>query len=339
MCPGVCRGVLTGTNSWGACHVDMDRKNHSVSFSNINLTVFLLLVASGLAVAATKNGFVLDDALIPQKQILSGGPGRDGIPSLENPTVISARDAEFLRPKDRVLGIEVNGVKRAYPIRILNYHEIVNDVLGGEAIVVTYCPLCGTGMAFNAERDGKIMEFGVSGLLYNSDVLLYDRETGSLWSQVMMTAVTGAMKGTKLLQLPVSHTTWRDWLARNPHTEVLSDKTGYRRNYRADPYPGYSRSGKLYFPVAEENRAYPRKSMVLGLKIDGQFKAYPFRELEKGAAEFNDEFQGREFVVFYDSENQTARIIDDEGQELPTLLAFWFAWYAFHPDTEIHTAP
>ncbi len=299
--------------------------------------IFALLIVAITAHAATKNGFVLDDALIPPNQILSGGPGRDGIPSLEYPTAISAGDASYIRPQDRVLGLEVNGVRRAYPIRILNYHEIVNDIIGGKAVAITFCPLCGTGMAFNAERGGRIVEFGVSGLLYNSDVLLYDRQTGSLWSQIMKTAVTGPMKGTKLVDLPVAHTTWRDWLERNPDTEVLSDKTGYRRNYKVDPYPGYSLNGQLYFPVAKENRTYPRKSLVLGLEIDGQFKAYPFKELEKGATEFSDEFQGQKFDVIYDHENLSARIVDSDGQEIPTLLAFWFAWYAFHPDTEIYT--
>jgi hypothetical protein len=137
-----------------------------------------MLLAPFDSFATSKNGFVLDDALVPPKQILSGGPGRDGIPSLDYPAFVFARNASYLGREDRVLGIEVNGVARAYPIRILNYHEIINDIVGGEAIVVTYCPLCGSGMAFNAEIDNKIFEFGVSGLLYNSDVLLYDRGTG-----------------------------------------------------------------------------------------------------------------------------------------------------------------
>lgn len=303
------------------------------------IIIIVLVMTAFNATAATKNGFALDNALVPQEQILHGGPGRDGIPSLDYPKVIAASKASYMHAQDRVLGVAINGVKRAYPIRILNYHEIVNDIVGGQALVITYCPLCGTGMAFHAERDGKIVEFGVSGLLYNSDVLLYDRTTGSLWSQIMKRAVTGYMKGAQLEAVPLLHTTWRDWLERHPGTKVLSDKTGYRRNYRVDPYPGYGRSGRLYFPVAEENNAYPRKAMVLGLEIDGKFKAYPFSELSKiGAGEFSDEFQGRSVTVFYDDENQSARIVDADGQEIPTLIAFWFAWYAFHPDTEIYTA-
>ena len=302
------------------------------------LLALLILLAPLESFAASKNGFVLDDALVPAKQILSGGPGRDGIPSLDYPAFIVARNADYLNEEDRILGIEVNGVARAYPIRILNYHEIVNDIVGGEAIVVTYCPLCGSGMAFNAEINNKSFEFGVSGLLYNSDVLLYDRQTGSLWSQILKTSVTGAMSGTRLTAIPLSHTTWQDWYARHPTTDVLSPETGYRRNYRVDPYPGYSRSGKLYFPVQEESRLYSRKALVMGLEIDGEFKVYPFAELQKGSGRFTDEFNGTRFEVLYDSANETARILAENGNEIPTLMAFWFAWYAFHPDGDIYTA-
>lgn len=302
------------------------------------LLALLILLAPLESFAASKNGFVLDDALVPAKQILSGGPGRDGIPSLDYPAFIVARNADYLNEEDRILGIEVNGVARAYPIRILNYHEIVNDIVGGEAIVVTYCPLCGSGMAFNAEINNKSFEFGVSGLLYNSDVLLYDRQTGSLWSQILKTSVTGAMSGTRLTAIPLSHTTWQDWYARHPTTDVLSPETGYRRNYRVDPYPGYSRSGKLYFPVQEESRLYSRKALVMGLEIDGEFKVYPFAELQKGSGRFTDEFNGTRFEVLYDSANETARILAENGNEMPTLMAFWFAWYAFHPDGDIYTA-
>ena len=305
------------------------------------LSYFLALMALLAPVdsyAASKNGFVLDGALVPTKQILRGGPGRDGIPSLDYPEFIVAQKADYLSENDRVLGINVNGVARAYPIRILNYHEIVNDIVGGEAIVVTYCPLCGSGMAFNAEISNGSFEFGVSGLLYNSDVLLYDRQTGSLWSQILKTAVTGAMSGTRLTAIPLTHTTWQDWFARHPQTDVLSSETGHRRNYRADPYPGYSRSGTLYFPVQEESRLYSRKTMVMGLEIDGEFKAYPFAELEKSSARFTDDLNGTRFEVLYDSANETARIIAENGNELPTLMAFWFAWYAFHPDGEVYSA-
>ena len=301
------------------------------------LGVFLCLMLS-TASAESKNGFQLDNALIPVNDIKKGGPPRDGIPSLDYPELIAADDATYLNGRDRVLGISINGVARAYPIRILNYHEIVNDVVGGTSVVVTYCPLCGSGTAFEAAINGRNHEFGVSGLLYNSDVLMYDRETISLWSQLMVQAVSGPMKGTRLQQLPLSHTSWQEWVERYPETLVLSSKTGYSRNYRVDPYPNYGRNGRLYFPVAHTSKKYRRKEIVMGLEIDNRFKAYVFKELGKGASRFDDEFAGSEFIIEFDAENQTARIVKSDGSEIPTTTAFWFAWYAFHPETEIYKA-
>ena len=316
----------------------MFRPNYTFRSLCARLIVLLGLFVSISATAESRNGFLLDDALIPTQEIRSGGPPRDGIPSLDNPLFVTADKARFLRPNDRILGVELNGIERAYPIRILNFHEIVNDIIDGQPLVITYCPLCGSGMAFESTIDGKHLKFGVSGLLYNSDVLLYDRQSASLWSQIAKTAVTGKMKGTKLNAIPVAHTTWRDWRTRHPETKVLSTETGFRRNYKVDPYPNYGRDRRLYFPVAQEDRRYSRKAMVMGLETGGQFKAYPFSELKKSASQFTDTFQGQQFEVYYDNRNQTARILDANGDEIPTLIAFWFAWYAFHPGTEVYTA-
>jgi len=295
--------------------------------------VFLLLSTAN---AESMNGFRLDDALIPVNDIKMGGPPRDGIPSLDKPVFVVAEEAKYLNDRDRVLGISIKGVARAYPIRILNYHEIVNDIVGGAAVVVSYCPLCGSGTAFEADINGRGYEFGVSGLLYNSDVLMYDRNTGSLWSQLMFQAVTGPMKGTRLQQLPLSHTSWKDWVNRHPKTRVLSNKTGFSRNYRVDPYPNYGRTGRLYFPVAHSSDKYRRKEIVMGLEINGRFRAYPFKELKKGAHSFIDEFAGEIISVEFDAEHRTARVVKADGSEIPTTMAFWFAWYAFHPDTEVY---
>jgi hypothetical protein len=284
------------------------------------------------------NGFRVDNALIPVDDIKKGGPPRDGIPSLDNPVFVTADDATYLKGRDRVLGLSINGVSRAYPIRVLNYHEIVNDIVGGAGVVVTYCPLCGSGTAFAAVIDGRHHEFGVSGLLYNSDVLMYDRETGSLWSQLMVQAVTGPMKGTQLEQLPLSNTSWREWVKRYPETRVLSNKTGYSRNYKVDPYPNYGRDGTLFFPVAHASKKYRRKEIVMGLEIDGQFQAYPFKELKKGESRFDDAFAGEDFSVEFDAKNRTARVLRSDGSEIPTTMAFWFAWYAFHPETAVYEA-
>ncbi len=303
-------------------------------------TVLVMLLAAVVTAAQGRviNGFSLANALIPADEIRSGGPSRDGIPAIDAPHFVAADEATFLQPADRVLGISRNGASKAYPVAILNWHEIVNDRFGGEPVVVTYCPLCGTGIAYLARAGDRELEFGVSGLLYNSDMLLYDRETRSLWSQILRQAISGPMKGTRLEPVPVMHTHWSDWKQRRPGTRVLSTETGYRRDYTRNPYEGYGKTRKLWFPVAAEDSRFHPKEPVLGIEIDGHFKAYPFAELEKSAADVNDTLAGRSLVVKYDRRYRTAVAEDASGDMLPGIIAYWFAWYAFHPDTRVYRA-
>lgn len=300
------------------------------------MLVVLLAWTAVHTFAASKNGFNLDNASIPVAEILPGGPPRDGIPALDKPEFLEADAATFLQNEDRVLGIFRNGIAKAYPIGILNWHEIVNDSFAGEGIVVTFCPLCGTGMAFEARIDGRTRSFGVSGLLYNSDVLLYDRESESLWSQIARRAVSGEMLGTSLTMVAVAHTSWADWRSRYPQTLVLSTRTGYSRDYTRNPYDGYEVSEATYFPVANKNNRYHPKELVLGLEIDGVFKAYPFVELAKTGGSFRDQVGGSPVQVEFDAAHRTGRVLNADGVEIPTVIAFWFAWTAFHPETEIY---
>jgi len=153
-----------------------------------------MFISSGDVQARRLNGFDVTDAIIPVKKIASGGPPRDGIPAINEAKFVNPAEAKFLDPDSRVLGVEIEGVAKAYPIAILNWHEIVNDRIGTQHLAVTYCPLCGTGMVFASNVGDTALVFGVSGLLYNSDVLLYDRNTESLWSQLMRKAVSGPLK-------------------------------------------------------------------------------------------------------------------------------------------------
>jgi hypothetical protein len=301
------------------------------------LTIVLLL--SIAANAEEINGFELSGALIPPTQIFSGGPDKDGIPSVNKPTFVTARDAEYIKGDDRVLGITIDGISKAYPISILNWHEIVNDSIGEVFFVITYCPLCGSGMAFNSRVNGQHLSFGVSGLLYNSDVLLYDRETESLWSQLLSQAVTGKYKGTYLKMLPVKHTTWADWKRYHPATLVLSKNTGYWRSYNRDPYSGYAQSRHLYFPVFNKApKKYHPKERVLGLASGGIYKAYPFVELNKLKKEkLVDSVSGKPFTIHWNKKDQSAYITDEGGIVVPVVQSYWFAWYAFHPETEVYT--
>lgn len=281
------------------------------------------------------NGFNLGNASIPVQEILSGGPPRDGIPAIDRPRFVSAGEADTLGPDDRVIGIHRNGEARAYPIAILNWHEIVNDRIGDEPIVVTFCPLCGTGMVFASPAN---LDFGVSGLLYNSDVLLYDRQSESLWSQIEMEAVSGKRLGQKLQLLPASHTSWQDWLNRYPRSKVLAEPRGSTRNYKRNPYAGYARSRDLYFPVSNRDRRYHPKEQVIGVAVGDEAKAWPFAELAKSAAEFTDTLAGQPVTVRYNSEARSGGVFAADGEEIPSVIAFWFAWMSFHPQAEVYRA-
>ena len=289
--------------------------------------------------AGSKNGFELGNASIPESEILHGGPPRDGIPAIDKPIFIEAGEASFLQAEQRVLGVVRDGLAKAYPISILNWHEIVNDVFGDEGIVVTFCPLCGTGMAFKADIKGQRRSFGVSGLLYNSDVLLYDRGSESLWSQLLMEAVSGPMQGTPLHFIPTTHTSWADWRDRYPNTLVLSTETGYSRNYQRDPYMGYERSDDTIFPVPGASKRFHAKEFVMGIVLEGNAKAYPFSELARALDSFRDSVAGQAVTIEYDDAHRTARILDENGAELPSVMAYWFAWSAFYPDTAVYSAP
>jgi len=309
---------------------------------NIALPVLmaLALTAASAVAGIVKNGFELEGGLIDPDEILQGGPPRDGIPALMVPVFVTAEKAQGLADTDRVLGVVRGGIARAYPIAILNWHELVNDRFGDEPVVVSYCPLCGTGMVFAAEQGGDALTFGVSGLLYNSDVLFYDHQSGSLWSQLLRKAVTGPMQGASLQMLPVSHTSWADWRDRYPGTHVLSRETGYGRDYDRNPYGGYDRNGRIFFPVANVSNRFHPKEQVLGVSLNGQHKAYPFTELAgAGSAQIDDVFAGQPVTVTWNEVHRSARAFDRDGEEIPTVTAFWFAWYGFHPETAVYRAP
>ena len=303
--------------------------------SIIFAVTLLFSVNPGQAESAQRNGFSIEDPIIPLEDILSGGPPRDGIPSIDSPKFISAAEVDWLLPKSRVLGLELNGVLRAYPLAILNWHEIVNDTAGGVPVAVTFCPLCGTGMAFRRDFSGSVTTLGVSGLLYNSDLLLYDRQSESLWSQLMGQAVSGPRKGERLIPIPIEHTTWEDWKNQHPQTEVLSKDTGFSRAYGRSPYGDYDENGDIYFPLSFRSSQYHPKERIIGVEFDGKFKAYPFAELSKLKSPLEDTFAGQKFTLEFNHESRKGIIRDPQKKVLPSLNAFWFAWYTFHPETEI----
>ncbi|WP_152208118.1 DUF3179 domain-containing protein [Marinobacter changyiensis] len=305
----------------------------------IYLTAALLAAMAQPVVAEQKNGFDVSNAIIPLDQILRGGPPRDGIPSINTPKFEDPGEASLWRPDDLMLTYDDGDASFAYPVGILNWHEIVNHGLDGAPLLITFCPLCGTGMAFDPRVEGRHLSFGVSGLLYNSDLLMYDHQTESLWSQIEGRAVSGPLAGTELRPVAIRHELWQGWRERvGSDGQVLSTDTGHRRNYRMSPYGAYDHSERLYFPVTHTSRKYHPKTWVLGWTHNGESKAWPFPELEDYGAVLEDRVGGKAVWIHYDPEVPSAELRDESGKLLPATRAFWFAWYAFHPDTRIFAA-
>jgi len=289
-----------------------------------------------VALAAERNGFVLEPASVDVSEILSGGPSRDGIPALDAPKTLEASAAPW-EDDERVIGVALGGEARAYPLAILVWHELVNDTLGGRPILVSYCPLCATGIVFDRRIRGRDRSFGVSGLLYRSDLLLYDRETESLWSQISAEAVTGPSVGARLQLIRSSVTTWGAWKAAHPASRVLTRETGHRRPYGETPYGDYAQSPGLLFPVPADARYHP-KMPTLGLRIaGGPARAYPAEEVLRAGGRVREGFAGHAVTVRFDGEEGLFQV--EAPAEVEVVEGYWFAWAAFHPETEVFRAP
>ncbi|WP_070972266.1 DUF3179 domain-containing protein [Vibrio sonorensis] len=302
----------------------------------IRLTILLLglLVHVASSNGKTLNGFDLNNALVDSDLILAGGPPKDGIPAIDNPKFTSADKVTYLHDDDVVMGVTINGVSKAYPLRILIWHEIVNDEFQDKTVVITYCPLCGTGMVFDGEVNGTKRTFGVSGLLYQSDVLMYDRQTESLWSQLGLKSVSGKEKGARLNWLPSHQMTWKAWKENYPQSLVLSLDTGFNRNYFANAYYSYFQSDSPMFPVPSNRNELPAKSWVLGVLIDDRAKAYQISGLDQ-ALSLEDQVQGKRIKVSFDPKTRMPLVVTENGEIVPSVMVFWFAWQAFYPSTEL----
>ncbi len=283
------------------------------------------------------NEFDLSNAAIPVDEIRSGGPPKDGIPAISDPTMIAAGEANFLNPTDRVIGVVNGDVARAYPLAILNYHEIINDQLGEQPVAVSYCPLCDSVSAFDRTTSVGVREFGVSGLLYNSNVLMYDRNdsTESLWSQLKRESVAGTQVGEQLRLLPVELTTWAEWQTRHPTTTVMSNETGHPRDYTGAPYGRYFSSDSLMFPVDQADARFPNKQRVLGVLVDGKSRAYPSSAFDVQTTRIADKLVGKRIVIEFNPDTESLRVAEaDEG--VTWMYSFWFAWYAMYPETSVY---
>lgn len=314
--------------------------------------------------------------LVPISSIKDGGPGKDGIPSIDNPVFINPGEATFLNDDDLVIGIIQDGEARAYPHRILDWHEIVND----DGITISYCPLTGSALGWLSKTDNKQTTFGVSGLLYNSNLILYDRNTNSNWSQLRIDCINGSLIGNEPESTKIVETEWKNWLLLYPNTKVLSTNTGFDRDYNLYPYGDYkTNQNKFLFSASPSNNALPNKQRVFAIINKKQSKVYQFSNFDNDGKAFKDTFNNNEYLIVgdkniinafllsgdytnlnfeYDFNNTETFFKDDEGNtwsvfgeaisgprqgehltSAKSFVSFWFAVAAFYPDPEIYNNP
>jgi hypothetical protein len=287
--------------------------------------------SSSIKVDAQGRKYIVD----PSK-ILSGGPPKDGIPSIDNPKFVSVSEADrWIQDNELVLAINHRGVKRVYPLQILVWHEIVNDTITGDPILVTYCPLCGSGIAYRRELNGEAVEFGTTGRLYNSNLVMYDRKTDTWWTQIDGKAIVGELTGEELTEISIDTVSWREWKAVHPDSEVLNQDTGFSRPYGRDPYGTYYEDSFLMFPVENEDQRIHPKTVIFGIEVDGVYKAYKEEDVIRKRS-FEDTVAGVPIRITRDAAGVVTFTDLNSGREIVKERDFWFAWYAFHPDTQVY---
>lgn len=278
---------------------------------------------------------------IPLEEIVSGGPPKDGIPSIDNPKFVSVKEADqWLGDNEPGIAVSLNGVNRFYPYQILVWHEIVNDKINGQRILVTYCPLCLTGIVFDPVVKGERVEFGTSGKLWKSNLVMYDRKTDSLWSQILGEAIVGEMAGSRLKVISSDQILYGNWKRAFPEGEVLSRDTGAVRFYGSNPYGDYFSVTNLSLSLVKPtDTRLPNDALVFGIVVGERAKAY-YLEAVKKEGEITDSFAGETFVLRYDKKLDVVRVYkklpDGSEERINPFSAFWFAWAAAHPQTELY---
>jgi len=272
-------------------------------------------------------------------EILSGGPPKDGIPAVNDPTFIPVGDEDRIGDREPVITLEIDGATpRAYPVRYLTWHEIVNDVVGGIPVAVTFCPLCNSGITFDRRVNGEILTFGVSGKLRNSDMVMYDRETQSWWQQAIGRGIVGSNTGTDLVAMASWMESWGQFKERNPNAEVM-DQPNFRRSYGRNPYVGYDGSTK---PFLYNGEMPPHDIPALMRVVRVGDTAWTMERIRAEGVINEDGLviswtEGQASALdgpsLADSrEVGTVRVRDQAGKDLPHDVMFAFAFHAFWPD-------
>jgi len=316
---------------------------------------------------------------IPIEEVRDGGPGKDGIPSIDSPCFVTATNASFLTDEDLVVGLIKENEARAYTHIVLDWHEIVNDKIGNNFFTLNYCPLTGTAFAWESVSNGIQSTFGVSGLLYNANLILYDRNTDSNWSQLRLECVNGVLINDKPKLYDVVETDWKTWKTLYPNTLVLSTQTGFSRSYGNSPYGDYStNNNRFIFRPAITNPALPNKDRVYCIIDDDKSKVYEFSSFERGKV-IKDTFNGKNYLIVgnesiinafelssenlnvnfdYELNSSEGTIFKDDsgnawsvfgeaisgpltgaslGNNIMSVISYWFAIAAFYPNPEIYS--
>jgi hypothetical protein len=288
--------------------------------------------------------------LVPLEEFMSGGPPKDGIPAIDEPHYTRAEQVDFLEDREPVIEITVDGESRAYPLQILTWHEIVNAGFGDTPVAVTFCPLCNTAIAFDRRVDGRVLDFGTTGKLRDSDLVMYDRQTESWWQQFGGEALVGELGGKELRQLPARIVSWREFRSMHPSGLVLNRDTGFARDYGTNPYAGYDdiASPPIFATRNEDDDRLPPKERVVYVEVGKEAFAVPFPAL---VAKRTIEVETDEGQLIVRWHSGVASALDSgaiaegrdvgsasallEGEPVPFSEPFWFAVAAFRPDIEI----
>ena len=284
----------------------------------------------------------LSNLSIPMDEIHTLLP-RDAIPALTDPKRQDASDAEWLDSEARIIVVRLNNEVLGVPLAVLDWHEIVNTTVGGEPIAATYCPLCDSATVFNrrvelpaaehaegeTQPESVVLEFGVSGSLYNSNVLMYDRRDKGLWSQLGMRAVSGPLTGTTLDMLPVEVVSLAQFKAENPKAQIVSNETGHERNYGESPYESYFTQDVIIVPVKSIGDALPRKTLGVGVALDDQAWFVPEDRCRNGYTLTTPAGD----VLLTSDEAGVSVTSAPEG--VRTAQTFYYSWSAFYPDTQV----
>lgn len=283
---------------------------HPFALISKNLRLLVTLICIGLFASTSASAQILsdkrewpntdfDNRVVELSDIQSGGVPKDGIPAIDNPEFVSADAAmQWLDENEPVIVLDILGKARAYPLQILIWHEIVNDVLNKKPVTVTFCPLCNASIVFDRNLDGEILDFGTTGRLRNSDLVMYDRQTESWWQQITGRGIVGEYAGVRLTRLPSQITSFREFSEAYPDSEVLSRDTGFSRRYGQNPYRGYDNiNNSPFFRVDLGDDRLPPMERVLNVTVNDRHRVYPFSAF-KSEPVINDKFNGVPVVVF-----------------------------------------